>query len=254
MIELGKASRRKARELSASSRVVSSASFINRPPTAIEDIRRISKATDCISCGYCCKRLPLLPVAGDDPNIMSIVQAIRSKGLPLKSVIYRADNGFDVEFADGCSFLNKQSGGCSIYAVRPEVCRMFPLTYDGKTSVAHEGGFQKIAFLTSSCPPIAELKARGISAVFESDLIVPAREALKDPSRFRIPLKTVEELRTLSAEEVNQNELRFPGFLSDSFSYLMDMLERGKLMKFSSLEGVPPLLVLKSFGVVFPTR
>ena len=130
--------------------------FVNsRKPSTEKIVRHVFGKFKCRDCGRCCRN-------DDGPFRLGVThEEARSSGLILLQgtpgvEVLSYDLGVRVKFHDRrCSFLN---GGCSIYPKRPTVCRTFPFVVTPDE-----------AYLSSLCPPVAQLKNQGIELVYYSD-------------------------------------------------------------------------------------
>lgn len=82
----------------------------------------------CATCKACCCRLEVLLI-GDDDVPAQFVATDRWGG----HVMARLDDGW-------CAALDRQTMRCSIYAVRPGVCRDFPVASSECLSERAAGG------------------------------------------------------------------------------------------------------------------
>jgi len=82
------------------------------------------KKTDCLKCAACCKEMTPTYTAGDMKRIAGhfemTVNEMKSKWLKLDS------NGDWINRSIPCQFLNLKTNKCSIYAIRPQDCSVFP--------------------------------------------------------------------------------------------------------------------------------
>lgn len=105
----------------------------------------------CLRCGACCRSLSPLVVLSDVElwvrkgawHIVETIEAVEASGI-LKSLglercfIIRRRNG-------ACLFYRR--GECSIYDLRPAVCRLFPLAYSKTGVTVHP-------WASSNCPSV----------------------------------------------------------------------------------------------------
>ena len=86
---------------------------------------KISKRTDCLSCGNCCRTLgPRIT----DKDLERMAKVLRQKTTDVIANYLRIDEDGDMVFKTmPCPFLGTENY-CSIYESRPKACREYPHT------------------------------------------------------------------------------------------------------------------------------
>ena len=82
----------------------------------------------CKQCGGCCKNYPFVELSKDEINLLERVTGLHSD--VFTNPKGKAAEEFFLQFQDNgnCFFLNENNGSysCSVYEVRPRVCRDYP--------------------------------------------------------------------------------------------------------------------------------
>ena len=168
-----------------------------RKPDTAATVRRVFENFKCKDCDKCCRN-------DDGPFKLGVThEEARSLGLMLLHdtpgvEVLSYEVGVRIRFHEKkCSFLN---GGCSIYPKRPMVCQTFPF-------IVHPND----VFLSSHCPPVAQLNAQGIRLVYQSDFNdstpILSQSFAKLPQLFQFLKKTQ---RQFAEPTMLQNEPVFP--------------------------------------------
>lgn len=157
-----------------------------RPPDAERIIRAVFSSSDCQKCGLCCTGrelyIPLRP--GEEADRIKKLLGVKGKGYLLD-----IEHGPRIR-TEGyiCPMLEGESDGlsCSAYSVRPDCCKIYPLTtvsdsrkpmyVDASIAAAYKNTtgepLRGIWGLDGICPAIERLSALGIKyVVIEKDLL-----------------------------------------------------------------------------------
>ena len=99
-----------------------------QPLTAI-DIAIIAEISDklCEKCGECCRNCDPIFLTEKDAYILR-----KNLGKEVMHYLVRYRNGWKIKKTRPCIFFDEQTNLCTIYEIRPSVCRLFPLTEDKK--------------------------------------------------------------------------------------------------------------------------
>ncbi len=129
-------------------------------------VRSVFSDHDCKSCGRCCRTacgafaFDVLP-----PDTERLPDLEHARGAFVQKGRFE---GLTLLFMDGkCGFLEHGKQGCSIYADRPSVCRVYPFIVSSERKVA----------LAQTCPPIRHIRSMGVSVVKSSDFFVSSAAA-----------------------------------------------------------------------------
>lgn len=152
--------------------------YVERAPESREMIRGIFSRMKCRDCGECCKKTVdcfRVPVQRNDPNYNLIKQAAERR-FPEKIDRSPVDGCDILPKGEYCGFIEENDGiySCSIYGIRPVICAEFPFVTD--VLPFSQYGDVPVKVLTSSCPPVEELKDRGVNYVTVDDLVTPVEK------------------------------------------------------------------------------
>lgn len=96
--------------------------------TVHEISAHVSKHIDCTSCANCCKSLVVGP---DYRDVSVLAQHFEMTTVDFKKKYMKKDHEGEMVFKQRpCSFLKNSK--CSVYEVRPELCRKYPYLDQGQ--------------------------------------------------------------------------------------------------------------------------
>lgn len=149
-----------------------------RPPDARKRMFAPFLETSCTDCGKCCKdgtsRLLIMRMERGYETIRRALAGLDNK-------VRETEAAITVESESGvCPLLVPGSDLCSVYALRPMICAIFPFM----PVWVEDMPWASIFALTTRCPPVAALKAQGISFLYQSDIIRPAGQIAKELDQY----------------------------------------------------------------------
>jgi len=104
----------------------------NRPrvrdkiPPVLEMLQTISEK-DCVRCGNCCKMNT--PIIAQDNEVWAIAKFLKMPKVEVMAKYFKRHANQQIAVKDSpCPFLEPDC--CTIYPVRPDVCRRFPFISD----------------------------------------------------------------------------------------------------------------------------
>lgn len=201
----------------------------DRPDDSVELARAASRDTNCLECGNCCRTNKGLIIFDDDENLAAILEAIKTRRIP-QSALTRTTSSWVLtpHRKGGCHFFDDETSGCSIYHIRPRSCNVYPYVI-GLNFAINVGARQlPVVHLNLECPPIKELKARGVPSLFGSDVLVLSCKA---------PEGEIVDPSTIS-ESI--------GFLGFSLRAVLESHSRDETIFGSKLYGAPPFISVDS--------
>ena len=143
--------------------------LLKRAHDAQQRVMEADRKASCSDCGRCCKETTHLSIWVTDPNYDAFMSAVEGISHP-ESHIDRKPHGILLTLDDGCPFLDRQTNACTVYDVRPMICRIYPFM---PINIAPEGMPEDTGvILTSQCPVVAEIREHDIDAVLLSDIRV----------------------------------------------------------------------------------
>ncbi|MBU0532065.1 YkgJ family cysteine cluster protein [Candidatus Micrarchaeota archaeon] len=142
----------------------------SRTDKASKIVQEVLAGTNCLECKSCCRTRGIhrTPVGGTDPHHEDIRKLAKNK-FP-EAIHPEINDGFDILSPESCAFLKDDR--CSIYAIRPVICSVFPFIPQSVTSYSDSNGFTtglKVV-LTSCCPPLRQLSDEGVQYLTLHDL------------------------------------------------------------------------------------
>lgn len=163
----------------------------SRPPDARKRMFEPFLETSCTDCGKCCKdgasKLLILRMERGYGTIRDALAGLGSK-------VTETEAAITVESESGvCHLLEPGTNLCSVYALRPMVCAIFPFM----PVWVEDMPWASIFALTTQCPPVAALKAQGISFLYQSDIIRLAEQIAKELDQYP-PLVQAEVERAMA--------------------------------------------------------
>jgi Fe-S-cluster containining protein len=147
---------------------------LQKPKNSEQMIRNAFSKVNCLECGVCCsegpKHLTFIPMG--DPNSGKLL--LKAKNQFPHRVILNPLEGYYLEGGDCCAFLDRkgEENICSVYDIRPMVCAMYPFMLLGMKAKRDDGKMVELPFiaLTSSCPPLRELRDAQIFFLEKGDI------------------------------------------------------------------------------------
>ena len=117
-------------------------------------------AADCKSCGKCCSsKGGFSAVAlGGEPAYDTLVSKAPAVG---GNITKQGEFAVVASFESGSCGFQQADNSCSIYGSRPTVCAAFPFILTESA----------VAALSSSCPPIAQMRDNGVGFLYLSDIL-----------------------------------------------------------------------------------
>jgi len=154
------------------------------------DLRKLERADDgraklmkildkarCLECGKCCTASEgkfFITVFSKEANYPKLKELAK---MHRKSIGPVYPDGFEIKSEDHCPFLEIKEEGkkCSIYEIRPLVCRSFPFMIDTFKTTDMNGKIEEksLVVLTSLCLPIKEAWDAGVTYVSSKDIRPP---------------------------------------------------------------------------------
>ncbi|HSB47727.1 MAG TPA: YkgJ family cysteine cluster protein [Candidatus Bilamarchaeum sp.] len=187
----------------------------SRPQDARRRIYTAFEGQDCLSCGKCCKEGAELTIFRNEPGLVPLrrkAERIKPAG---RASVREAGATATISFADdSCAFLS-EGNACSVYAMRPLLCRVFPFTI-------FDSGDVKYVALTSMCPPLGRVAESGVGFLYFSDISRPIGEIIGEPGEF--PPSVLEMAVRLRAGGDAEGLLHIP-LLSGAIQNLPDLIE-----------------------------
>jgi len=95
----------------------------------------------CKDCGNCCIETEMLLSSND----IALIKKNSTKHLKIASFVRKTEEGFNqlINVKGYCVFFDSAANLCTIYGVRPQGCRFYPLIYDSD---------KKLCVLDNECP------------------------------------------------------------------------------------------------------
>jgi len=95
----------------------------------------------CKDCGKCCIETEMLLSSND----IALIKKDKPKHLKIASFVRKTEEGFNqlINVKGYCVFFDSVAKMCTIYDVRPQGCRFYPLIYDSD---------KKLCVLDHECP------------------------------------------------------------------------------------------------------
>ncbi len=95
----------------------------------------------CKDCGKCCIETEMLLSSND----IALIKKDKPKYLKIASFVRKTEEGFNqlINVKGYCVFFDSVAKMCTIYDVRPQGCRYYPLIYDSD---------KKLCVLDHECP------------------------------------------------------------------------------------------------------
>jgi uncharacterized protein len=135
----------------------------NNPPKGLQKMleqvdKEVWAATDCLSCGNCCKKMTPTFSPADIKRIAAHF-SMTPTAFKDKWLVYEKKDGDWQNKKQPCQFLNLSDNKCSIYAIRPSDCAGFPhLTKKKATDYLHIHK-QNIEYCPATFNMVAKMKA-----------------------------------------------------------------------------------------------
>lgn len=188
----------------------------SRPRDARRIIYDAFERQSCLECGKCCKQGVVLSVFESEENFVQLRRKADAKALLKQASVTKVPVGLTIDFpGDSCSFL-MEGNSCSVYPLRPLLCRLFPFTI-------FDSGDVKYVALTSLCPPLEQLKQNGVNFLYYSDISRPLKEILAELGEF--PPSVREMALRLKGRGIVEGVLGIP-LLFESMKNLSETLEK----------------------------
>jgi len=149
---------------------------LKRPRKAWKILKSAFIGKNCMECGVCCTTSEAehrIAVITDDPYRAKLLHA--AQNVHHARVEPAANGEFDIVGNERCALLEDEGGrkGCRVYRIRPLICAMFPFIFNPVKYPDSDSGGQRnlIVMVTTKCPPVKEIRERGVEYLTPEDLV-----------------------------------------------------------------------------------
>lgn len=216
--------------------------IFNRPRDAAERVRKIFESFSCLSCLECCKAKLEIRAYPGEPGHEEFKKATLRKDWKGNKVL---DRGrvltIDVDEGDRC--LHFDGKGCSVYEVRPGLCRIYPFASKHWPRISYESK-EALVYLYSECRVFKDVMDQDVHSIHLSDFLPELQMKLKEMNIDK------DEMLKRLVELVGRGEIIGKGFLEESFIAFIEMIKLGKA------DGIPDidsdLFIIRDSDIVFP--